>query len=50
MLLVTEAGGRVSDYAGVPMPLDRGEILASNGHLHAAMQQVLSAPAGDDRS
>jgi myo-inositol-1(or 4)-monophosphatase len=41
VLLVTEAGGLVSDYAGAPMPLDRGEILASNGHLHAAMQQVL---------
>jgi myo-inositol-1(or 4)-monophosphatase len=41
VLLVTEAGGLVSDYAGEPMPLDRGEILASNGHLHAAMQQVL---------
>lgn len=42
VLLVTEAGGLVSDYAGASMPLDRGEILASNGHLHAAMQQVLA--------
>lgn len=42
VLLVTEAGGLVSDYAGAPMPLDRGEILASNGHLHAAMQRVLA--------
>lgn len=41
VLLVEEAGGRVSDYAGAPMPLDRGEILASNGHLHAAMQALL---------
>jgi myo-inositol-1(or 4)-monophosphatase len=41
VLLVEEAGGRVSDYAGAPMPLDRGEILASNGRLHAAMQDVL---------
>jgi myo-inositol-1(or 4)-monophosphatase len=41
VLLVEEAGGRVSDYAGAPMPLDRGEILASNARLHAAMQDVL---------
>lgn len=41
VLLVEEAGGLVSDYAGAAMPLDRGEILASNGRLHAAMQDVL---------
>jgi myo-inositol-1(or 4)-monophosphatase len=41
VLLVEEAGGRVSDYAGEPMPLERGEILASNGRLHAPMQQIL---------
>jgi myo-inositol-1(or 4)-monophosphatase len=42
VLLVEEAGGRVSDYAGAPMPLDRGQILASNGHLHGAMQAILA--------
>ena len=42
VLLVEEAGGRVSDYAGAPMPLDRGQILASNGRLHAAMQAILN--------
>jgi myo-inositol-1(or 4)-monophosphatase len=41
ILLVEEAGGQVSDYAGLPMPLDKGEILASNGRLHAAMQGLL---------
>ncbi len=41
VLLVEEAGGMVSDYAGLSMSLDRGEILASNGHLHAAMQALL---------
>ena len=41
VLLVEEAGGRVSDYAGLPMPLDQGEILASNGRLHAGMQALL---------
>jgi len=41
VLLVEEAGGRVSDYAGAPMPLDRGQILASNGLLHGVMQATL---------
>lgn len=41
VLLVEEAGGRVSDYAGAAMPLDRGEILASNGRLHIAMRDLL---------
>ncbi len=48
VLLVEEAGGRISDYAGAPMPLDRGEILASNGRLHTAMQAIL-ARGGDGR-
>lgn len=47
VLLVEEAGGKVSDYAGKPMPLDRGEILASNGLLHQAMQDLL-ARSGDE--
>lgn len=40
-LLVREAGGRVSDYAGNPLDMYRGEILASNGLLHDAMVKVL---------
>ena len=32
VLLVEEAGGMVSDYAGLSMSLDRGEILASNSY------------------
>lgn len=44
MLLVREAGGAVTDYAGDPTPqrLDRGRYVASNGHLHAAMLRVLA--------
>lgn len=40
-LLVQEAGGRVSDYAGHPLDIHQGEILASNGLLHEAMVRVL---------
>jgi len=45
MLLVREAGGTVTDYAGDPTPqrLDRGRYVASNGHLHAAMLGVLAS-------
>lgn len=43
MLLVREAGGTVTDYAGGPDPQlqDRGRYVASNGRIHAAMLEVL---------
>ncbi|MBZ0293426.1 MAG: inositol monophosphatase [Anaerolineae bacterium] len=43
MLIVQEAGGKVSDYAGGK---PQAEILASNGHLHDQMLQIIAA-AGD---
>jgi len=33
-LLVEEAGGRASDFAGGPVRLDSREVLASNGRIH----------------
>lgn len=36
-LILTEAGGRVSDMRGAPFHLESAEILASNGHLHPAL-------------
>ena len=45
LLLVREAGGQLSDWAGAPQPtralLQRGEVLATNGHIHGAVAQVL---------
>ncbi len=41
-LLVEEAGGRVSDYAGRPYRLGSVDILASNGPLHGAMRRTLA--------
>ncbi len=41
MLLVTEAGGRVSDFRGRAPALDRGQLVASNGRIHAQMLRVL---------
>lgn len=41
-LLVTEAGGKVSDYQGAPMDIFHGECLASNTKLHRKMVNVLT--------
>jgi myo-inositol-1(or 4)-monophosphatase len=40
-LIVTEAGGRVSNLAGVAPDRSGFETVASNGHLHAAMLEIL---------
>jgi myo-inositol-1(or 4)-monophosphatase len=41
MLLVTEAGGRVTGWPGdVDPPLVTGRLLASNGHVHAALEAL----------
>jgi myo-inositol-1(or 4)-monophosphatase len=41
-LLVEEAGGRVSDLSGGPVPTDGSSIVSSNGALHASMLRLLS--------
>lgn len=40
-LIVREAGGVVSDLAGMPVRLDAEEIVASNGKIHPHMVKVL---------
>lgn len=40
-LFVEEAGGRVTDCRGDPLPLARSSILATNGLLHDAMLAVV---------
>lgn len=42
MLVVTEAGGAVTNYAGAPLKIEASEIVASNGVLHPAMLAVLA--------
>ena len=44
VLLVHEAGGRVSDYNGAPFDIYTPPILASNGLVHEAMMTVLAMP------
>lgn len=42
-LLVTEAGGKVSDLRGGPYRSDDRQIVASNGAIHGDMLQVIAA-------
>lgn len=41
VILVEEAGGRISAYDGDHFDIGSGRILASNGYLHPAMMSVL---------
>jgi myo-inositol-1(or 4)-monophosphatase len=41
LLLVEEAGGRISDLSGGPPPRSGREIVASNAHIHEALVEVL---------
>lgn len=41
MLLVEEAGGKVSDFRGGKQVLFGEEIIASNGHIHPAIEKVI---------
>ncbi len=47
-LLVTEAGGRITDLKGGPFKLRGNEIFASNGLVHEAMLRVFSQAASGD--
>ena len=46
MLMVEEAGGKVSDYQGGEFDLEGAEMLASNGPLHPALVSVTSGERG----
>ncbi|HEU5116654.1 MAG TPA: inositol monophosphatase family protein, partial [Isosphaeraceae bacterium] len=41
-LFVEEAGGKVTTATGEPLPLAKSTILASNGHLHEALLEIVS--------
>jgi myo-inositol-1(or 4)-monophosphatase len=45
VLIVREAGGTVTDYAGGRFRVEGREILASNGHLHEEMRAILAGAA-----
>ena len=46
-LLVTEAGGCLTGYAGEPAVIRTGRLVASNGLIHAAMIATLAESASD---
>jgi myo-inositol-1(or 4)-monophosphatase len=48
-LIVTEAGGRMSDFRGGPFDIFAGETVASNGKIHDQMLAVLALPGGIPR-
>jgi myo-inositol-1(or 4)-monophosphatase len=48
-LLVEEAGGRITDFAGGPMPADGFEVAGTNGVLHAELLSTLAAIARLER-
>ena len=41
-LIVTEAGGRVTNLDGSTLDLDARKILASNGKVHRAMRETIA--------
>jgi myo-inositol-1(or 4)-monophosphatase len=41
-LLVTEAGGKVTDFSGGPFEIYSKEIVASNGRIHQQMIEILT--------
>jgi myo-inositol-1(or 4)-monophosphatase len=41
VVLLEEAGGKVSAYDRSPLSIESGRILATNGHIHAALSQEL---------
>jgi len=45
VLIVREAGGTVTDFAGGPFRLEGRQILASNGRLHDEMMEILARSA-----
>jgi myo-inositol-1(or 4)-monophosphatase len=41
VLILTEAGGTVTDFAGRPFDIYAGQVVASNGLIHKDMVRVL---------
>jgi myo-inositol-1(or 4)-monophosphatase len=49
-LLITEAGGKTSDFEGRPFRLDSAETLASNGKIHEEMLKVIASVLSSNRA
>lgn len=47
VLIVTEAGGRATDYSGAPVDIRAGWIVATNGLIHDAVLEAIAAARAD---
>jgi myo-inositol-1(or 4)-monophosphatase len=45
VLLIREAGGTITDYAGLPASMANGEVIAANETIHGQMLKALKAVA-----
>jgi myo-inositol-1(or 4)-monophosphatase len=43
VLIIEEAGGRVTDFSGGPFQIDSRETLASNGRIHQELLREFDA-------
>ena len=43
VLLIEEAGGKISDFAGAPLDIYSPRVLATNGLVHQSMMAVIRA-------
>jgi myo-inositol-1(or 4)-monophosphatase len=48
-LLITEAGGQVSNLAGGPFESRLGEVVASNGRIHTQMVDTIRSTSAEKR-
>jgi myo-inositol-1(or 4)-monophosphatase len=49
ILLVREAGGRVTDFGGRDLGVEHGEVVAGNPAIHAWLLHMMEAPAPERR-
>ncbi|MDJ0583996.1 inositol monophosphatase family protein, partial [Microcystis sp. M49636_WE2] len=45
IILIEEAGGKISAYDESPFLMETGRILATNGHIHTPLSQALQKAA-----
>jgi myo-inositol-1(or 4)-monophosphatase len=48
-LIVSEAGGKITDYAGAPFRIDARQVCAANPALHGSLLEVIAAHPGAHR-
>lgn len=41
MILIEEAGGKLSDYRGRPITMDSAEVVATNGRVHSSILELI---------